>query len=69
LDVLEIFLDNIQNSREPEAKAPKPDKLDMNPIAIQTLNCGQWLHDAGLETLCSDAGTLNATGSLSTFAL
>jgi hypothetical protein len=50
LDALEIFLDNIQNNREPEAMAPQPEKLDMNPIAVQTLNCSQLLHEAGLAS-------------------
>jgi hypothetical protein len=59
LDALEIFLDNIQNSREPEAKTPKPEKLNMNPIAAQTLYCSQLLHEAGLARPhpCTECGT------------
>jgi hypothetical protein len=58
LDALEIFLDNIQNSREPEAMAPQPEKPDMNPIAVQTLNCSQLLREAGLPSprTCIECG-------------
>jgi hydroxymethylpyrimidine pyrophosphatase-like HAD family hydrolase len=61
LDALEIFLDNIQNSREPEAMAPQPEKPDMNnPIAvqIQTLNCSQLLNAAGFASprTCTTCG-------------
>lgn len=50
LDALEIFVDNIWNDREPEAMASQPEKPDMNPIAVQTLNCSQLLHEAGLAS-------------------
>jgi len=50
LDALEIFLDNIQNSREPEAMAPQPEQPDVNPIATQTLYCSQLLHEAGFAS-------------------